>query len=125
MQTLRKNKGDILIIIVGVLLGVILGLASGVYVPAAYSEYVAVAILASLDSVFGGVVARMQHEFKVNIFISGFFGNTLLAVALTFIGKLLGIDLYLVALIVFGTRLFQNFATIRRESLNKLTNVKK
>ena len=125
MQTLRKNKGDILIIIVGVLLGVILGLASGVYVPAAYSEYVAVAILASLDSVFGGVVARMQHEFKVNIFISGFFGNTLLAVALTFIGKLLGIDLYLVALIVFGTRLFQNFATIRRELLNKLTNVKK
>lgn len=111
-----------MIIVIGVLLGVVLGLASGFYVPAAYSEYVAVAILASLDSVFGGVVARLQHEFKVNIFLSGFFGNTLLAVALTFIGKLLGIDLYLVALIVFGTRLFQNFATIRRELLNKLTN---
>lgn len=114
-----------MIIAVGLLIGVILGLSVGFHLPVEYSEYMAVAILASLDSVFGGIVARLQHEFKVNIFVSGFFGNALIAVGLTYIGKLLGLDIYLVALLVFGTRLFQNFAIIRRLLLNKLTNEKK
>jgi small basic protein len=110
-----------LIIVIGLLIGVILGLSVGFHVPVEYSEYMAVAILASLDSVFGGIAARLQHEFRVNIFLSGFFGNTLLAVGLTYIGKLLDLDIYLVALLVFGARLFQNFAIIRRVLLNKLT----
>ena len=51
------------------------------------------------------------------IFISGFITNTLVAVALTFVGDRLGIDLYLVALFAFGLRIFQNVALIRRHFL--------
>ena len=39
------------------------------------------------------------------------------AVLLTFIGDRLGLDLYLVALITFGPRIFQNVALIRRHFL--------
>jgi small basic protein len=39
------------------------------------------------------------------------------AVLLTFIGDRLGVDLYLVALITFGPRIFNNVALIRRHFL--------
>lgn len=107
-------------IIVGLLLGVILGLLAGFHIPVQYSVYMAVGILAALDSVFGGLSAYLEKNFKLDIFLTGFFTNALLAVGLTYIGKLLDADLYLAALLVFGARLFQNFAKIRRLLLNKL-----
>ena len=36
---------------------------------------------------------------------------------LTWLGNKMGIPLYLAAVVVFGTRMFQNFAEIRRELL--------
>ena len=51
------------------------------------------------------------------IFISGFLVNAIVAVLLTFIGDRLGLDLYLVALITFGLRIFDNVALIRRHFL--------
>ena len=108
-----------LIIIFGLLIGVILGLSLPTGIPPAMTQYIAIAILAGLDSVFGGFTATINNNFKMKVFISGFFGNALLAIALTYIGKLLDVDIYLAAVIVFGTRLFQNFAVIRRFLLNK------
>jgi small basic protein len=43
--------------------------------------------------------------------------NALVAVLLTFVGDRLGLDLYLVALLAFGLRIFQNVALIRRHFL--------
>jgi small basic protein len=40
--------------------------------------------------------------------------NAIVAVIFTFIGDRLGLDLYLVALITFGLRIFNNVALIRR-----------
>ena len=45
--------------------------------------------------------------------------NALLAAGLAYIGERLGIDLYYVALIAFGMRIFQNLAIIRRALLGK------
>lgn len=103
-----------------VLIGIIVGLVLPVSVPHIYSQYVAIIILAALDSVFGAMVSWFNKSFDIKIFFSGFFGNTILAAFLTFIGKKLDVDLYLVALIVFGTRLFTNFSAIRRLVLVKL-----
>jgi small basic protein len=50
-------------------------------------------------------------------FIAAFTVNALVAVLLTFVGDRLGLDLYLVALIAFGLRIFQNVALIRRHFL--------
>ncbi len=106
------------------ILGLIVGILIGVFfipvnIPQQYSNYVAVAILAALDSVFGGIAANMQGKFDLKIFLSGFFGNALLAAALAYIGDQLGIQIYLAAIFAFGNRLFLNFAIIRRYMLNK------
>jgi small basic protein len=100
--------------IFGLTLGILLGLLFPVHIPAQYSPYVAIAILAALDSVFGGINAKLANRYSERIFISGFFGNAFIAAALTAIGAKLDLNLYLAAVIVFGTRLFQNFAEIRR-----------
>ena len=61
--------------------------------------------------------AELDAHYYNRIFLSGFVTNTLVAVALTFVGDRLGIDLYLVALFAFGLRIFQNVALIRRHFL--------
>jgi small basic protein len=105
--------------IFGLIIGIVLGFVFDIHIPENYSSYVAVAILASLDSAFGGIVANLDDKFNFKIFISGFFGNAILAVLLTYIGEKLDVNLYLAAVIVFGTRLFNNFAILRRLLLNK------
>lgn len=66
---------------------------------------------------FGGFRARVKGEFKLGVFLSGTIGNAAIAVFLTWLGQKLGLPLYLAAVLVFGTRMFQNFAEIRRELL--------
>ena len=79
--------------------------------------YVAAGLLAALDSALGGFRARVKGEFKLGVFLSGTIGNAAIAVFLTWLGQKLGLPLYLAAVLVFGTRMFQNFAEIRRELL--------
>ena len=101
----------------GLLLGVLLGLALNVSVSFELARYSAVAILAALDSVLGAVRAELEGKFDERIFLSGFVVNAIVAVLLTFVGDRLGLDLYLVALLAFGLRIFQNVALIRRHFL--------
>ena len=103
----------------GLLLGVLLGLIFDVNIPEKFSPYMSVAILACLDSVFGAFRASLNKRFKPDIFISGFFGNALLAAALAYLGDKLGIPIYIAAVIVFGGRIFDNFGSIRRVLLEK------
>jgi small basic protein len=103
--------------LVGLLAGVLLGLLLQVDVSFELARYSAVAILAALDSILGAVRAELDGNYDNRIFISGFVVNALVAVLLTFVGDRLGLDLYLVALIAFGLRIFQNVAIIRRHFL--------
>ncbi|MBP8036661.1 MAG: small basic family protein [Negativicutes bacterium] len=105
--------------IVGVLLGIAIGLLFPLSMPVEYGKFLAVALLASLDSVFGGLRSALEEKFDNAVFISGFFVNALLAVVLVFVGDRLGIDLYYVASLAFGLRIFQNLAIIRRFFLKK------
>jgi len=100
--------------VVGLFLGVFIGLSFNITVSLQYSSYLSIAILAALDTVFGGIRASLEKHFDANVFISGFFFNTLLAALLAFIGVQLGVDLYLAAVFAFGVRLFNNLASIRR-----------
>ena len=105
----------------GLILGVVLGLSVNLIVPPGYTVYLAMAILAAMDSVSGAYLSTLNKNFKLSIFVTGFFGNALIAVVLTFIGNSLGMDFSLAAIVVFGTRMFNNFATIRRIVINKIT----
>jgi len=105
--------------IAGLLIGLLLGTVFPVSVPADYAKYLSVALLASLDSVFGGLRAGIEEKFDNTVFITGFFTNALLAAVLVYMGDRLGIDLYYVASLAFGLRIFQNLAIIRRYFLKK------
>ena len=105
--------------IVGVLIGIAIGVLFPLSMPVEYGKFMAVALLASLDSVFGGLRSALEEKFDNAVFISGFFVNALLAVVLVFVGDRLGIDLYYVASLAFGLRIFQNLAIIRRFFLKK------
>ena len=76
----------ILIVIIFVIAGILTGL--NVVVPYSYSQYIAVAILACLDSVFGAFSANIEKKFKMNVFLTGFFGNSLIAIFLVYLGRL-------------------------------------
>lgn len=106
-------------VLIGTLIGAILGFLLPYTYNGAYSLYVSVAILACLDSVFGGVRSNLEGSFNTEIFLSGFFGNSILAVFLAYIGDHLGVPLYYAAIVTFGGRIFDNFAAIRRIWLQK------
>jgi small basic protein len=101
-------------LVVGVAAGWILTVSFNFSVGIEFTRYIAVAILAALDSVLGAVRAELDGVYDNRIVISGFITNALVAVMLTVIGDRLSLDLYLVALINFGFRIFNNVALIRR-----------
>ena len=109
-------------IVIAILIGCILGAIVGMNVPIisyTYSGYLAIAIVAALDSVFGAITSSIKGNFDLKIFISGFFGNALLSIALTWLGEKLNVDIYLAAIVVFVGRMFTNLAIIRRYYIDK------
>lgn len=103
----------------GLLLGIAFGLLTNIQIPAIYENYLSIAVLAALDTLFGGIRAQLQQVYDDKVFMSGFFFNIVLAAGLAFLGVHLGVDLYLAAIFAFGVRLFQNIAIIRRILLIK------
>lgn len=101
--------------------GLAIGFASHLSIPAAYADFLAISLLAALDSVFGGLRAGLSRSFEARVFISGFFTNTLIAALLTFFGDRLGVDLMLPASVAFGFRIFQNLGIIRNLLLGRAT----
>ena len=110
-------------IIIGCLIGALIG-NNIPTIPFTYSGYLAIAIIAALDSVFGAITSTLKRNFDIKIFISGFFVNAILAMALTYLGEKLNVDIYLAAVIVFVGRMFNNLGTIRRYYVEKLASRK-
>lgn len=105
-------------IIIGCIIGALIGINAPI-IPYTYSGYLAIAIIAALDSVFGGISATLNKTFDLKIFVSGFFGNAILSILLTYLGQKLNVDIYLAAIVVFVGRMFNNLAIIRRYYLDK------
>lgn len=109
-------------IFIAILIGCILGALIGMNAPMisyTYSSYLAIAIIAALDSVLGGITSVINKNFDLKIFVTGFFGNAILAILLTILGQKLNVDIYLAAIVVFVGRMFVNLAIIRRYYVDK------
>ena len=114
-------------IAIAILIGCILGAVIGINAPVisySYSTFLAIAVVAALDSVFGGITSVLKKNFDLTIFISGFFCNSILSIALTYLGQKLNLDIYLAALVVFVGRMFTNLTIIRRYYIEKWTEKK-
>ena len=103
--------------VVGLILGVGLGFLFSVEIPLGYVKYTAIAILVAIDTILGGLRAQLEDRFDLGVFLSGFVVNAAFAALLTGIGDLLGLDIYLGAVIAFSIRIFNNVGFIRRDML--------
>jgi small basic protein len=88
------------------------------------ARYTAIAVLAGLDTILGGLRAQMTDDFDDVVFVSGFFVNALLAGGLVLLGERLGLAtdlgdervsaMMIAAVVVFGARIFNNLGVLRR-----------
>lgn len=104
----------------------LIGLAAGFFLGYAlqvpFDEKIsAVIILAALDSICGGIAAKLNLNFSDIILISGFFTNLIFGLILIFFGNFFGIELYYIALLIFGLRIFKNISVIKGFLLKKYT----
>jgi small basic protein len=110
--------------LVGLFGGIVLGISLGFSYPPEYSFYVSMGLLAAMDSLLGAIRSEMEGKYDNAIFISGFLSNAILAAALVYLGDRLALPLYYAVILVFGGRLFQNLAVIRRILLEKFKSKK-
>lgn len=104
-----------MLVVASLALGVGLGVFLNPTVPASVAPYLPMAVMAALDSVFGGLRARIEGTFDERIFVVSFLSNSVLAALLVWAGDRLGVNELSIAVVVaFGVRIFQNLAAIRR-----------
>lgn len=103
----------------GLILGILLGQTLSFTLSANFATYLSVATLATLDSTLGGIKGVVQNKYDGALLMTGFFINAFLSAFLVMVGDWIGVDLYYVAIFVFGVRIFQNLAIIRREFVGR------
>lgn len=111
-------------IAIGCLIGIVVGINIPI-IPYTFSGYLAISIIAALDSVFGGITSTLKGNFDLKIFVSGFFINAILSILLTYLGEKLNVDIYLAAIVVFVGRMFNNLGYIRRYYIEKWVAISK
>jgi len=103
------------IILLGFLVGIAVGVLSPYTFPIVYARYLSIAVLAALDTAFGGLRASLENNYDNGVFMTGFFTNALLAAGLVYLGDRIGVDnLYLAGVAAMGIRMFNNLGYIRR-----------
>lgn len=105
-----------MIALLGLLLGVALGLWLEPSLPAGLQPYLPIAIVASLDALFGGLRAYLEGIFSDKVFVVSFVSNVLIAGLIVWVGDLIGVgsQLSTAVVVVLGIRIFTNSAAIRR-----------
>lgn len=103
----------IFIPLIGAVLGMLIAYLLPYQIPIIYSKYTALAILATLDAIFGGLRAQFEGNFIIAKFLLSFFVNSALAALLAYLGDALGVDIYLGAVVAFSVRLFNNLSLLR------------
>ena len=102
------------------LVGLIAGMIFGYILQIPADEKIcAVIMLVAIDSICGGVVANINKNFSNRILIFGFLTNTIFGLILIFFGNFFGINLYCIALLIFGLRIFKNISALKDFFLKK------
>ncbi len=99
-------------LIVGFFLGYILQIPAD-------EKICAVILLAAIDSICGGLIAKLNSNFSNAILIVGFITNLIFGLILICTGNILGLKLYYIALFIFGLRIFKNISALKALFLKK------
>lgn len=110
-----------IMIIASSILGILAAIAFDLYIPTFLTSYASVVIIAGVDALLGACKSVLRDKFSFTVFVTGFFGNSLLAALMVFFGKKIELDLYYALIIVFVMRIFSDISFIRRYYLKKFT----
>ncbi len=100
--------------VIGLIIGAVIALLLRPTVPADMTRYVAMGVVAAVDASFGGVRAYVERTFNDRVFMLAFVSNAAVAAGLVWLGDQLAVDLTTAVVVVFGIRIFQNLAALRR-----------
>ena len=103
-----------MIAVLGLLLGAILALLLHPSLPQSLNRYLAMVVVAAIDGCLGGLRSSLDRTFSDRIFVLAFAVNALGAMGLVWVGDQVGVDLTTAIVVVFGIRIFQNLAAVRR-----------
>lgn len=98
----------------GLIVGALVAALLQPTVPQDLTRYVAMAVVAAIDASFGGVRAWMERTFNDRVFVLSFALNAAAGAGLVWVGDQLAVDLTTAVAVVFGIRILQNIAAIRR-----------
>lgn len=84
--------------------------------------YLAVACIAGLDTILGGIRSAYEKNFQNDVFITGFVVNILVSFALVWFGFKIGIELTPVVALIMGMRIFNNLSSIRRHLIREFND---
>lgn len=116
-----------------VIVVVMVALAIGLFVPdllglaplaGMEGMYLAVACLAGLDSLCGGLRSVMEGKFHTDVFVTGFIANIVIAFFLAWLGDQIGVNLFLAAVLVMGSRIYTNLSLMRRFGLTRIQDAR-
>ncbi len=100
--------------VIGLIIGAVIAYLLSPQVPQDFTRYVAMVVVAAIDASFGGVRSWLEDTFNDRIFLISFALNAVVAAALVWVGDQLAADVSTAVVVVFGIRIFQNVAAIRR-----------
>lgn len=100
--------------VIGLIVGAVVALLLRPTVPAEMTRYVAMGVVAAVDASFGGVRAYIERTFNDRVFVLSFVSNAAAGAGLVWLGDQLAVDLTTAVVVVFGIRIFQNLAAVRR-----------
>jgi small basic protein len=100
--------------VIGLIVGALVALLLRPTVPAEMTRYVAMGVVAAVDASFGGIRAYVEGTFNDRVFVLAFVSNAAVAAGLVWLGDQLTVDLTTAVVVVFGIRIFQNLAALRR-----------
>lgn len=103
-----------MLVLVGLVVGALLAFALRPEVPQETARYVAMVVVAALDASFGGLRSWLEKTFNDRVFLISFTINAVVAAGLVWIGDRLALDMTTAIVVVFGIRIFQNVAALRR-----------
>ncbi len=100
--------------LLGLIIGAVVALLLRPTVPAEMTRYVAMGVVAAVDASFGGIRAYVERTFNDRVFVLAFATNAAVGAGLVWLGDQLAVDLTTAVVVVFGIRIFQNLAALRR-----------
>ena len=102
--------------LIGLLIGLVIGLFVSVPVPAAWAPYLALMVLAGIDTLLAVLVRKNESQEYGTKFLLEFLVNSLMAMLLTALGQQINFELSTIIAFVFTYRIFINI----REIVSKL-----